>query len=597
MQSIRLALAVLLSLSLVIFQVPIQAFAQAATTAALSDDLAGPEVSGLKINGAALPEDGAASVANAAWQSAGKTVRVAGIVKDPLGLKSTTMTLTSPADVEGNPVNLYVSYTGTFSILWRLPETGVWTVTLTSTDKAENVTTVTFTIEILPDVDGPALSLTTLGGRTIPADGNFTLVPEKWASNKTPELKGRVVDISGVQQLTVAVTSPDAVTETAEITSAKYGYFTYKLNLTTAGTWTFDFQAEDKAGNTTTKTLTVSIAEDVDGPVFTGLKVGSAAVPETNVVTVSNTEWYQSGKKVLLTGNVTDSGIGVKSARVTLTSPENVESAPVALKPLPTGGFASALPLASVGIWTVTLDAEDNFGNLTTQSFTVEVLPDTTGPALTFTTLGGRYVPADKTVNLTTAAWLANKTPELRGRAVDPAGVQAVTVTVTAPDSTTTTAIVTVGTTGFFTYKLNLTTAGTWTYAFSATDKVGNDSTATVTVVVQADTEAPVLTLKLNGSAVEAEDVVTVTNANWVARGKRVYFSGLATDVGAGLKSLTYVVTKPDGTATTNKLAPVNGRFGFYVSLPVTGTWAVAFTAVDKLDNATTATVSVVIEP
>ncbi|GGI56352.1 immunoglobulin-like domain-containing protein [Winogradskyella haliclonae] len=185
------------------------------------------------------------------------------------------------------------------------------------------------------------------------------------------------------------------------------------------------------------------------------------------------------------------------------------------------------------GTYTITYSVSDAAGNNASATRTVTVNPDTTAPVIT---LNGA-----STINLNVG---------------DAYNEQGATATDNI-DGDLTASIVTTGT-------VNANVAGTYTVTYSVSDAAGNSASATRTVVVSADTTAPVITL-LGSATVNLTVGDAYTDAGATATDNidgnltsSIVVTGSVDTNTAGTYTLTYNVSDAAGNAATPVVRTVN---------------------------------------
>ena len=185
------------------------------------------------------------------------------------------------------------------------------------------------------------------------------------------------------------------------------------------------------------------------------------------------------------------------------------------------------------GTYTITYSVSDAAGNAASATRTVTVNPDTTAPVIT---LNGA-----STVNLNVG---------------DAYNEQGATATDNI-DGDLTASIVTTG-------SVNTNVAGTYTVTYSVSDAAGNTASATRTVVVSADTTAPVITLlgsaTVNltvGDAYTDAGATATDNIDGNITSSIVVTGSVNTNV-VGTYTLTYNVSDAAGNAATPVVRTVN---------------------------------------
>ena len=293
------------------------------------------------------------------------------------------------------------------------------------------------------------------------------------------------------------------------VTAGEDGAFSKEIFLE-EGLNTIGIVATDIAGNVTELSKTVNYDKTTPD-----VEINYPALTNESTITVRGTATDNDGL-----AKVTVNGIEVSVA-------EN-------------GTFKQDISGLVEGNNTIAVIATDVAGNIT--AFEKVVVYDKTNPTLS----------ADTRMEITSI----NKTT-IKGTVTDTNGIEQVTVNGT---------IVTIGEDGSFSTTVTLN-EGSNTVTIVVTDKAGNSTTATKTVVY--DTTNPTL---------DVNDIPTLTNSN------KITVSGTVTDVN-GIKS----VTVNSSSVEVNN----DGTFSLEVTL-ATGTNVITVKATDKAGNVTTVTKSVI---
>ena len=285
-----------------------------------------------------------------------------------------------------------------------------------------------------------------------------------------------------------------------------------------SGITNYTITATDNVGNASTTTLTTQV--DTTAPAI----ATSVTAPHTG------NGWTSAGTTLSVSATDAQSGLASLTYQAG-TGPVTAVTGPIT---------------PPSGITNYTITATDNVGNTSTTTVTTQV--DTTAPAISTSVSashsGNGWTGAGTTLNVSATdaqSGLASLTYQ--------AGTGAVT-SVPASGSIT-------------------PPSGTTTYTITATDKVGNTSTSTVTT--QVDTTAPTIS-----SSVSAPH----SGNGWTSGGTTLNVS--ATDAQSGLASLTYQA----GTGPVTSV-PASGSI-----TPPSGATTYTITATDKVGNTSTSTVT-----
>ena len=467
---------------------------------------------------------------------------------------------------------------------------GSYTITYTATDASGNVGTTTRTVNVV-DTTAPVITVTGSNPLTVELSGNYTELGATADTGETVTPSG-TVDTSTVGSYTITYTATDTggnvttatrtvnvvdttapvitVTGSNPLTVELSGTYTElgatadggetvtpsgTVDTSTLGAYTITYTATDSAGNVGTATRTVNVV-DTTAPVIT--------VTGSNPLTVE------------LSGSYTELG-------ATADGGETVT-------------LSGTVDTSTLGAYTITYTATDGAGNVGTATRTVNVV-DTTSPVITVTgsnpmtvELSGSYTELGATAD-------GGETVTLSGT-VDTSTLGAYTITYTATDTggnvgtatrtvnvvnvvDTTPPVVTVTGSNPITVELSgsytelgatadtgetvtssgtvdVSTVGTYTITYTATDTASNTGYAFRTVNVVNDTTPP---------------VITVTGSNPT----NVKLYSTYTDAGATADGGETVTTT--GTVDTTTL----------------GTYTITYTATDGAGNVGTATRSVVV--
>jgi hypothetical protein len=285
-----------------------------------------------------------------------------------------------------------------------------------------------------------------------------------------------------------------------------------------SGITTYTITATDNVGNTSTSTVTT--------------QVDSTAPTVSTAVTAPHSAngWTSAGTTLNVSASDAQSGLASLTYQAG-TGPVTPVPAPGSITP-------------PSGITTYTITATDNVGNTSTSTVTTQV--DTTAPVISTS------VSASHSGN----GWTSGATLLTIGATDAQSGVASLTYKVGTGPATAVTGSIT-------------PPSGITTYTITATDAVGNTSTATVTT--QVDSTGPTISTSVSAAH---------SGNGWTSAGTTLNVS--ATDAQSGLASLTYRA----GTGTVTPV-PASGSI-----TPPSGTTTYTITATDNVGNTSTSTVT-----
>ncbi|MDO6568483.1 Ig-like domain-containing protein, partial [Alteromonas sp. 1_MG-2023] len=397
-----------------------------------------------------------------------------------------TLTVTDSAgNVQTLTTTVQADGTFTIDVPAELAE-GDYTVEASVTDAAGNTATDTNTGEI--DTTAPDISLDAQG------TGNDT----------TPTLSG-TSDAAPGSTVTLTVTDSAGNVQTLTTTVQADGTFTIDIPAELAeGDYTVEASVTDAAGNTATDTNTGEIDTTAPDIFLDAQGTGNDTTP-----TLSGTSDAAPGSTVTLT--VTDSAGNVQTLTTTVQAD---------------GTFTIDVPAElAEGDYTVEASVTDAAGNTATDTNTGEI--DTTAPNIS--------LDAQDTGN--------NTTPTLSGTSDATAG-STVTLTVTDSAGNVQTLTTTVQADGTFTIDVPAELAeGDYTVEASVTDAAGN--TATDTNTGEIDTTAPNISLEAQDAG--NDTTPTLSGTSDAAPGSTVTLT--VTDSAGNVQTLTTTV-QADGTFT-----------------------------------------------
>nr|WP_240485820.1 BapA/Bap/LapF family large adhesin [Alteromonas marina] len=331
---------------------------------------------------------------------------------------------------------------------------GNYSVTATAVDENGNTASVTENGGIV-DTTAPSLSLNPVGSGNDP----------------TPTLSGST-DLPEGSVVSLTVVDSAGNTQTINTLVDANGNFSVDVPQELAdGNFTVTATAEDEAGNGVTDNATGNINTSAPTLVLDGQGETNDSTPA-----ISGTTNLPEGSTVTLT--VTDSAGNTQTITATVGA-DGTFSADV------------TTPLAD-GAYTVTASATDSDGNTTTVTDNGGVV-DTTAPTLTLENPGST----------------GDTTPTLSGTTDLPEG-STVTLVVTDSAGNTQTINALVDANGSFSVDVpNALADGDFTVTATATDSAGNTANANTTGNV--DSEAPLLTLDIQGATSDVTPTITGT--------------------------------------------------------------------------------------
>ena len=474
---------------------------------------------------------------------------------------------------------------------------------------------------------------------TCPADGNDApvLVDD---SALTDEDTAVVVDVLGNDSDPEG--DPLTVTDTTEPANGSVeingdGTVTYTPNTGFIGTDSFEYTVTDGQGNLSTATVTVTVADPADNqPAMlvddaaetdedTAVVIdvlGNDSDPEGDALTVTDTTEPANGSVVInadgtvtytpdagFTGedtfeySVEDEGGNISTATVTVTVGDTGpnapatpvddmattdEDTPVVINVLsndtdPEGDVLTVVDASEPANGTVVINPDGTvtytpnagFSGQDTFEYTVEDAGGSYSTAVVFVQVGDGDLPPVATDDADTTDLDTPVVIDVLGNDSDPEG-EALTVTDTTEPLN---GSVVINADGTVTYTPDAGFTGTDTFDYTITDPAGNESTATVTVVVEDPADLPpVATDDADTTDLDTPVVIDVLGNDSDPEGEAL----TVTDTTEPLNGS--VVINADGTVTYTPDA------GF------TGTDTFDYTITDPAGNESTATVTVVVE-
>ncbi|WP_277017648.1 Ig-like domain-containing protein [Lentibacter algarum] len=489
------------------------------------------------------------------------------------------------------------------------------------------------------DVGEQTVMVSDLHFSTCPADDNDAPVVVD-DSALTDEDTAVVVDVLGNDSDPEG--DPLTVTDTSEPANGSVqingdGTVTYTPNTGFIGTDSFEYTVTDGQGNLSTATVTVTVADPADNqPAMlvddaaetdedTAVVIdvlGNDSDPEGDALTVTDTTEPANGSVVInadgtvtytpdagFTGedtfeySVEDEGGNISTATVTVTVGDTGpnapatpvddmattdEDTPVVINVLsndtdPEGDVLTVVdasePVNGTVVinpdGTVTYTPNAGFSGQDTFEYTVEDAGGSYSTAVVFVQVGDGDLPPVATDDADTTDLDTPVVIDVLGNDSDPEG-EALTVTDTTEPLN---GSVVINADGTVTYTPDAGFTGTDTFDYTITDPAGNESTATVTVVVEDPADLPpVATDDANSTDVGTPVVIAVLANDSDPEGEALTVAGV-TDPANGS-----VVINADGTVTYTPDA------GF------TGTDTFDYTITDPAGNESTATVTVMVQ-
>ena len=489
------------------------------------------------------------------------------------------------------------------------------------------------------DVGEQTVMVSDLHFSTCPADDNDAPVVVD-DSALTDEDTAVVVDVLGNDSDPEG--DPLTVTDTSEPANGSVqingdGTVTYTPNTGFIGTDSFEYTVTDGQGNLSTATVTVTVADPADNqPAMlvddaaetdedTAVVIdvlGNDSDPEGDALTVTDTTEPANGSVVInadgtvtytpdagFTGedtfeySVEDEGGNISTATVTVTVGDTGpnapatpvddmattdEDTPVVINVLsndtdPEGDVLTVVdasePVNGTVVinpdGTVTYTPNAGFSGQDTFEYTVEDAGGSYSTAVVFVQVGDGDLPPVATDDADTTDLDTPVVIDVLGNDSDPEG-EALTVTDTTEPLN---GSVVINADGTVTYTPDAGFTGTDTFDYTITDPAGNESTATVTVVVEDPADLPpVATDDADTTDLDTPVVINVLGNDSDPEGEALTVTGTTEPLNGS------VVINADGTVTYTPDA------GF------TGTDTFDYTITDPAGNESTATVTVVVE-
>lgn len=321
--------------------------------------------------------------------------------------------------IDGNliqPVNGRYLFTKVINHAGQVP------LVLKATDLAGNVRNRTFILNIILDNSPPQIFIT--GGIPTLTDQDYVFIP--------------------VSLFDASPTVTELIVNGETIATVNEKTFSYNVNLPTDGIYHIGVRSEDRAGNTTFITVTVTKKKDQIPPVI-----------ENNVQAV-----YQ------LTGLPSE-------VQIQFTSNEELKSFVINGQSMPVNGlsFNYVKQISSLSDNQINLSATDLFDNVSTQTISLNLQGDTEAPQIT-SNLESSYLfgGLPKTIDIQINSNEVLKTLTVDGQSVEASGQQ-------------------------FSFQKVVSQAGAIQISVVATDLFNNVTTKAFNFVVSVDNTAPVITL------------------------------------------------------------------------------------------------------
>ena len=427
----------------------------------------------------------------------------------------------------------------------------------------------------------------------------------------------------------VDVLSPEFSTETTRISSGGPYTFTVTFGVAVSGVASADFEDAGSgssctysvtAVSTTVYTLTASscFAGSAEGTVIPRFKANGATRADgvntntgplaavTSTVTVTRDT---TAPTVTSFSSTTSNGSyrATQSVNITATTSESVQSGNTITVTLDTGATVT-LTAASAGTsltGTYTVAAGDNSADLNVSSFTVGTVADTTGNAMTSTTVpsGVNNIAGVKAIVIDTTAPAAIGIPDLDVSSDTGASSSDNVTTDNTPTINVSVTALEVGATGTVratkvgssnvtctlvagVCTLGTLAEGTWTIVSFQTDAAGNVSADSAPLSVTIDRIAPTTVALARSSATSSVASIsyTVTGSEGLdcatLSTTATAISGTDFVLTAGLSAITSIVQTSSTVCTVNATSTATAGGGAVTStLTASGTFSVADTA------------------
>ncbi len=406
------------------------------------------------------------------------TQTTSGLTIDGTGENGSTITLTS--DVDGALAGSTTVSGGTWSFDITLSDNAMHSITAIATDVAGNTSTASAPIVIRTDntVSAPAsLNLDN-------ADDTGTSDTD----NITQTLTGLTIDGTGEDGAVVSLTSN---VDGALAGSATVSGGTWSLDITLSDNTTHTITAvqTDLAGNTSTSSTGLVITTDNTDP---------ATPAALDLDNADDTGSSNTDNITQTTSGLTIGGTGEDGSTVTLNS--NVDGALAGSATVSGGTWSLDVNLSDNAVHSITAEATDVAGNISSTSATLIITTDNTDPT----------IPGSLNLDNADDTGISNTdniTQTTSGLTIDGTGENGSTITLTSDvDGALAGSAVVSGGSWFF--DITLSDNAVHSITAIATDVAGNTSTSSGPLVIITDNTAPFLspnemTLSLNGGSPE----------------------------------------------------------------------------------------------
>ncbi|MFA6938286.1 MAG: Ig-like domain-containing protein, partial [Treponema sp.] len=473
---------------------------------------------------------------------------------------------------------IYKSFTFALDTREITTTSGTYTLTVTSTDKAENTTTTSgTTLNIDQATDVPVITL----------DSPATYEPSATVGvgtnlfKSSDSMTGTITDDDGLASIVIKIDT--IVTDTIDGGGAKTYALSKSLSALAEGTHTIEVTATDNALGVSKTTNSFSVGIDNGAPTL---------ALSANVTTTKNNIYYANGD-LTITAVVKDGyKLGSLEWADTAVTPATGSVTVVQDSTSQTKTITVAKPVANVKS-TRTITAKDSFGRTTADTITYDF--DVTPPTLTPAALTG--VNTDGDLNY----FNSSKTLTITGTASDgtatsnDSGLDSVYYAIVEGHYATPTDATTAGKTVTW----NLTSgSATWSAKVDLIEKADGNYTVFIKAVDFVGNEKISDAIKL--VADKTSPAIAVTTINGVAdTSVDTYYNKDTTIVGslteANLKQISVSSATCSGTEKTVTVENVSGVLTLS-TLTDEGVWAITLSAEDKAGNKGSYTINTTVD-